>query len=60
VRQPNYRSRFDYVLVGSWEAHTKAHARVQSAALAFDQPVNGVWASDHFGVIVDLEVGKDG
>jgi hypothetical protein len=22
----------------------------------FDQPVDGVWASDHFGVVADLEV----
>jgi endonuclease/exonuclease/phosphatase family metal-dependent hydrolase len=59
-RQPGYRSRFDYVLVGSWEAHPKAHAHVQSAALAFDAPIDGVWASDHLGIVVDLEVGKDG
>jgi endonuclease/exonuclease/phosphatase family metal-dependent hydrolase len=60
VRQPNYRYRFDYVLVGSWDAHPKAHARAQSAALAFDQPIDGVWASDHFGVVVELDIGKDG
>jgi hypothetical protein len=60
IRQPNYRCRFDYVFVGSWDTHPKAHARVQSAALAFDQPVDGVWPSDHFGVVVDLDVGKDG
>ena len=23
--------------------------------LAFDQPVDGIWASDHFGVVADLE-----
>jgi hypothetical protein len=22
----------------------------------FDRPVDGVWASDHFGVVADLEV----
>ncbi|HEX5459958.1 MAG TPA: endonuclease/exonuclease/phosphatase family protein [Steroidobacteraceae bacterium] len=59
IRQPGYRNRFDYVLVGSWEAHPKAHARVQSAALAFDAPIDGVWASDHFGVVVDLDFGTD-
>lgn len=59
VRQPNYRSRFDYVFIGSWEAHPKARARIQSAALAFDQLIDGVWASDHFGVVVDLDVEKD-
>jgi len=57
VRQPAYRRRFDYVLVGSWDAHPKAHAYVRSAALAFDQPIEGVWASDHFGLVVELDVG---
>lgn len=60
VGQPGYRSRFDYVFVGSWDAHPKTHARVLSAKLAFDEPIDGIWASDHFGVLVDLEVGTDG
>ncbi len=59
VRQPDHRRRIDHVLVGSWQAHPDAHCRVTAAALAFDQPVDGVWASDHFGVVVDLEIGKD-
>lgn len=59
IRQPDYRQRFDYVFVGSWEAHPKARASIRSAALAFDQPIDGVWASDHFGVVVDLEVAMD-
>jgi endonuclease/exonuclease/phosphatase family metal-dependent hydrolase len=58
VKQPGHRSRFDYVFVGSWDAHPKAHAQVKAAKLAFDRPIDGVWASDHFGVMVDLEVGK--
>jgi hypothetical protein len=32
---------------------------VRTARLAFDQAIDGVWASDHFGVVVDLEVGRD-
>lgn len=59
VRQPHYRNRFDYVFVGSWDAHPHAHACVQSATLAFDAPIEGVWASDHFGVLVELDVGTD-
>jgi endonuclease/exonuclease/phosphatase family metal-dependent hydrolase len=46
IGQPRYRERFDYVFVGSWEAHPKGRARVQSAALAFNEPVDGVCASD--------------
>src|SRR6266496_989921 len=48
VQQPNHRRRIDYVFVGSWGAHPRAHARVRTAALAFDRPVDGIWASDHF------------
>jgi endonuclease/exonuclease/phosphatase family metal-dependent hydrolase len=58
VGQPGYRERFDYVFVSGWDAHPKGHARVTSAKLAFDHPVEGMWLSDHFGLVVDLEVGK--
>lgn len=60
VGQPGHRRRIDYVLIGSWDAHPDAYGRVLSAELAFDQPVDGVWPSDHFGVVVDLEVGRRG
>jgi endonuclease/exonuclease/phosphatase family metal-dependent hydrolase len=59
VRQPNHRRRLDYVFIGGWDAHPKAHCRVLSAALAFDKPSDGIWPSDHFGVVVDVEVGAD-
>jgi endonuclease/exonuclease/phosphatase family metal-dependent hydrolase len=59
VRQPDHRRRLDYVLIGSWHAHPDAFCRVHSARRAFDQPSDGVWASDHFGVVVDLEIGRD-
>ncbi len=59
VRQPNHRRRVDYVFTGSWHAHPKAHCQVRTASLAFDQPADGVWASDHFGVLVDLEIGNE-
>lgn len=60
VRQIGYQKRFDYIFVGSWDAHPKAQAQIQSAELAFDRAVDGIWASDHFGVVADLEVGSDG
>jgi len=59
VKQPEHRRRVDYVFVGSWHAHPKAHCQVRAASLAFDQPDDGIWASDHFGVIADLEIGND-
>jgi endonuclease/exonuclease/phosphatase family metal-dependent hydrolase len=59
VKQAGYRARFDYVFIGSWDAHPKAHARVTSAKLAFDQPIDGIWPSDHYGLVVDVDIGKD-
>ncbi|HEX3813807.1 MAG TPA: endonuclease/exonuclease/phosphatase family protein [Mycobacteriales bacterium] len=57
VGQPNHRRRIDYVFIGSWDEHPEAHCRVRAATLAFDGPEDGVWASDHFGVLVDLDIG---
>jgi endonuclease/exonuclease/phosphatase family metal-dependent hydrolase len=59
VKQSGFKARFDYLFVGGWDAHPKSHARVRSAALAFDQPIDGIWASDHFGLVVDLDIGMD-
>ena len=56
VRQPHHRRRVDYVFVGSWDAHPKATCEVRAVSLAFDQPVDGIWLSDHFGVVADLEI----
>lgn len=58
VRQPNHRRRIDYVFVGSWDAHPNAHCRIVGASLAFNQPNEGIWPSDHFGVVADLEIGN--
>jgi endonuclease/exonuclease/phosphatase family metal-dependent hydrolase len=60
VGQPNHRRRIDYVLVGSEPAHPEAYARVRSAAVCFDKPTGGLWPSDHFGVVVDLDLGGRG
>lgn len=57
VRQPGHHRRIDYVFVGSPHAHPNAFARVRSADLAFDKPADGLWPSDHYGVVADLEVG---
>jgi endonuclease/exonuclease/phosphatase family metal-dependent hydrolase len=57
IGQPEHRRRIDYVFVGSWHAHPHAHCHIRAATLAFDQPADGLWASDHFGVVADLEIG---
>ena len=60
VRQPDHRRRVDYVFVGSWDAHPTAVCEIRAASLVFDQPTDGVWLSDHFAVMADLEVGVTG
>jgi endonuclease/exonuclease/phosphatase family metal-dependent hydrolase len=57
--QGHPRRRVDYVFVGSRHAHPKAHCHIRAASLAFDEPADGIWASDHFGVVVDLDIGID-
>jgi endonuclease/exonuclease/phosphatase family metal-dependent hydrolase len=59
VRQPKRHQRIDYVFIGSWHQHRDAQCQVRSAAVAFDQPIDGVWASDHYGVVVDVDIGSD-
>jgi endonuclease/exonuclease/phosphatase family metal-dependent hydrolase len=45
-------SRIDYVLVGP---HRQGRGRVLSAGLAGTAPVDGVWPSDHFAVVAELQ-----
>jgi len=56
VRQPNHQRRIDYILVGSAHAHPDAYAQIRAASLAFTQPQDGVWPSDHYGLCVDLDI----
>jgi endonuclease/exonuclease/phosphatase family metal-dependent hydrolase len=45
-------SRIDYVLVG---LHRHGRGRVRAARLAGTVAVDGVWPSDHFAVVTDLD-----
>lgn len=45
--------RIDYVMVGCGDSGPRL--RIADSFLAFDRPVDHVWASDHFGVVADLE-----
>jgi endonuclease/exonuclease/phosphatase family metal-dependent hydrolase len=47
--------RLDYVLVGCGE-HGGPTLQIVDCAVVFDDPVDDVWASDHFGVVADLEL----
>jgi endonuclease/exonuclease/phosphatase family metal-dependent hydrolase len=46
--------RIDYVMVRCGVHGPRMD--VAGCELAFDQPVEGVWASDHFGVVADLRL----
>ena len=47
--------RIDYVFVRCG-LHGGPTLRIDRCALAFDAPIGGVYASDHFGVVADLSV----
>lgn len=46
--------RIDYVFVGDPSLRREGAGRVLSASLAFNQPRTGVFASDHYGLCVDV------
>lgn len=46
--------RIDYILVRCGDHGPTLE--ISTCRLAFDEPVDGVWASDHFGVVADLVV----
>jgi endonuclease/exonuclease/phosphatase family metal-dependent hydrolase len=50
--------RIDYVMVRCGVHGPRLE--VAGCELAFDQPVDGVWASDHSGVVADLELPVSG
>ena len=56
IGQAGHRRRIDYVFVGSAHAHPRVRSRIAAARLVADRPVDGVWLSDHAGVLVDLDV----
>lgn len=47
--------RIDYIFVRCGE-HGGPTLQIERCERIFDQPVDGVWASDHFGVVADLRV----
>jgi endonuclease/exonuclease/phosphatase family metal-dependent hydrolase len=45
--------RIDYIFIRGGESGPAL--RVDACERIFDEPVDGVWASDHFGLVADLE-----
>lgn len=59
IGQPNYRDRIDYIFAGAADqGNPNGYTRILSAEVVFNSPVDGVWPSDHFGVLAELEVGR--
>lgn len=50
-----HRKRIDYVFVGDPFLRVGRAGRVLSAALAFHESITGVMASDHSGLVVEIE-----
>lgn len=48
--------RIDYVMLGAFPS---VEVRIKAARLCLDQDEGGVFPSDHFGMLVDLEVESD-
>ena len=46
--------RIDYVFVGEAYRHPDGAGRVLSASLVFHEPRTGAFASDHYGLCVDI------
>jgi endonuclease/exonuclease/phosphatase family metal-dependent hydrolase len=55
VGQPGWRNRIDYIFVGCPHADQDARARILDVQLVGDRPFDGVWLSDHYGVLAELE-----
>jgi endonuclease/exonuclease/phosphatase family metal-dependent hydrolase len=49
-REPS--RRIDYIFVRGPDRNLRGEP--VAARLAFDEPVDGIWASDHFGVVADI------
>ncbi|MGH3148593.1 MAG: endonuclease/exonuclease/phosphatase family protein [Rubrobacter sp.] len=52
--------RIDYVFVRRDDHLWGPTLDVSACGLAFDEPSEGVWASDHFGVVADLSARRSG
>jgi len=52
--EPN--RRIDYILVGPADPLCNGRGWIEAAHLALDQPIDGVFPSDHFGVVADIRI----
>lgn len=58
LREPNLSERrLDYVLIAGKMANK---AKIVNAAVVFDERIENVWITDHFGMCTDLELDRNG
>ena len=57
---PGRERRMDYLLLRCEDYLYGPTLEVSSCELAFDEPVDGVWGSDHFGVVANLSTQTSG
>ncbi len=51
--QARHRRRIDYLFLGSPHDYPR-YARIADCRVVLDQPVDGVWASDHFALYAEI------
>ncbi len=51
--------RIDHILV-RYGPNGEPSLDIRACELAFDEPIDGIWASDHFGLVADLAVADPG
>ena len=56
LRSHEPSNRIDYIFVRGPDAHLRGEPI--AARLALDQPVDGIWPSDHFAVVADIHAAK--
>lgn len=56
LRSHEPSSRIDYIFVRGPDAHLRGEPI--ATRLALDQPVDGVWPSDHFAVVADIHAAR--
>jgi hypothetical protein len=57
---PGRDRRMDYLLGRCEDSLYGPTLEISSCRLAFDEPVDGVWGSDHFGVVAELSAQTSG
>jgi endonuclease/exonuclease/phosphatase family metal-dependent hydrolase len=56
LRSRESSKRIDYIYVRGPDRHLRGEPL--SAAVALDEPVDGVWPSDHFAVVADVQIAQ--